>query len=77
MKGQNRQITLVFIMIDHEDWDVSDEFFLFIDDLWGAHSIDRFASIMNRKTERFNSLFWNPGSERTRDPLYIYINTPL
>jgi hypothetical protein len=34
-------------MIDHEDWDVSDEFFSFIDDLWGAHSIDRFASIMN------------------------------
>ena len=31
--------------------------------LLGAHSIDRFASIMNRKTERFNSLFWNPGSE--------------
>jgi hypothetical protein len=50
-------------MIDHEDWGVSNEFFSFIDDLWGAHSIDRFASIMNRKTERFNSLFWNPGSE--------------
>jgi hypothetical protein len=41
----------------------TDEFFSFIDDLWGAHSIDRFASIVNRKTERFNSLFWNPGSE--------------
>ena len=50
-------------MIDHEDWGVSDEFCSFIDDLWGAHSIDRFASIMNRKTERFNSLFWNTGSE--------------
>ena len=50
-------------MIDHEHWGVSDEFFSFIDDLWGAHYIDRFASIMNRKTERSNSLFWNPGSE--------------
>jgi hypothetical protein len=50
-------------MIDHEDWGVSVEFFSFIDDLRGAHSIDRFASIMNRKTERFNYLFWNLGSE--------------
>lgn len=49
-------------MIDHEAGGLSGDFFSFIDDLWGAHSIDRFASV-NHKTERFNSLFWNPGSE--------------
>ena len=50
-------------MIDHETGGVSDDFFSFIDELWGAHSIDIFASVIKYKAERFNSLFWNPGSE--------------
>ncbi|VDH97547.1 Hypothetical predicted protein [Mytilus galloprovincialis] len=41
----------------------SDEFFEFVDNLWGPHSIDRFANMENRKLLRFNSLYWNPGSE--------------
>ena len=31
--------------------------------LWGPFTIDRFASSRNTKTPRFNSLYWNPGSE--------------
>ena len=30
---------------------------------WGAHSIDRFANYLNAELPRFNSRFWNPGSE--------------
>ena len=31
--------------------------------VWGAHSIDRFANYLNAGLPRFNSRFWNPGSE--------------
>jgi hypothetical protein len=44
-------------MIDHEDWGVSFEFFHFIDEMWGSHTIDHFASHINTKFPRFNSLF--------------------
>jgi len=47
----------------HDAEGVSVDFFSFIDDLWGTHSIDRFACVINHETERFNSLFWNPCSE--------------
>ena len=50
-------------MIDHEDWGITDTFIEFIDDLWGPHSVDRFASVVNKKISRFNSLFWNPSFE--------------
>ena len=30
--------------------------------MWGPHSVDRFANVDNRKTKRFNSLYWNPGT---------------
>lgn len=50
-------------MIDHEDWGVSTEFFNFIDGMWGPHTIDRFASHLNTKLPRYNSLFWNATAE--------------
>jgi hypothetical protein len=31
--------------------------------LWGPHTVDRFASNLNKKLIRYNSLFWNPNSE--------------
>jgi hypothetical protein len=30
--------------------------------MWGPHSVDRFANVDNRKTKRFNSLYWNHGT---------------
>ena len=30
--------------------------------MWGSHSVDRFANVDNRKTKRFNSLYWNHGT---------------
>ena len=30
--------------------------------MWGPHSVDMFANVDNRKTKRFNSLYWNPGT---------------
>ena len=37
---------------------------MFMDAMFGPHTIDRFANHENRKTERFNSAVWNPGCEQ-------------
>ena len=34
-----------------------------LDGLWGAHTVDRFANVFNRKLSRFYSRFWNPECE--------------
>ena len=31
--------------------------------MWGPYTSNRFASSRTKKLKRFNSLFWNPGSE--------------
>ena len=49
-------------ILDIDDWAISTEFFQFIDEIWGPHSVDRLASSNNAKTKLFNSLYWNPGS---------------
>ena len=55
------------------------------------YTIDHFASAENKKLERFNSLFWNPGTERVNafstsweyennwlvPPIYLISNTIL
>ena len=42
-----------------DNWGVSDEFFQFINSLWGAFDIDRFANSDNRKLFRYNSRFFD------------------
>ena len=34
-----------------------------LDSTFGPHTVDRFASVYNAQLERFNSKYWNPGSE--------------
>lgn len=48
---------------DYDDWSVSDKYFSQCNTLWGPYTIDRFANYFNTKLERFNSRFWNPGTE--------------
>jgi len=50
-------------IVDHDDWGVSHEFFGKMDKMWGPHTVDRFANYKNKKLPRFNSRFWNPGTE--------------
>ena len=47
---------------DYDDWCVTDSFFHKIDNIWGKHTVDRFANFENKKICRFNSKFWTPGS---------------
>ena len=50
-------------IIDFDDWGVSDEFFQFVDKIWGPHTVDRFADDVNAKITRFNSKYWCPNTE--------------
>lgn len=59
----NDQADFLSKLVDHDDWSVSQEFFEFMNDLWGPFTVDRFASHSNTKLPRFNSLFWNPGTD--------------
>ncbi|VDI24929.1 Hypothetical predicted protein [Mytilus galloprovincialis] len=61
-REQNEQADMLSRIVDIDDWRISDEFFTFLNDLWGPFSVDRFASFENTKLQKFNSLYWNPGS---------------
>ncbi len=60
---ENERADKLSRFIDNDDWSISDDCFQYFDELWGPHSVDRFASYYNKKIGRFNSRFWNPGSE--------------
>jgi hypothetical protein len=48
-RKENTKADYISKMIDHEDWGVTYTIFEFIDDLWEPHSVDRFASVVNKK----------------------------
>ena len=54
-REQNTQADYLSRILDIDDWAISTELFQFIDELWGPHSVDRFASSNNAKTKLFNS----------------------
>ena len=49
--------------VDYDDWKTSAECFRIWDNMWGPHTVDRFANDKNRKVIRFNSKYWCPGCE--------------
>ena len=50
-------------LIDFDDYELNDAIFQGLDELWGPHTVDRFACNYNAKLPRFNSRFFQPGSE--------------
>ena len=48
---------------DRHNWMLHPNLFQMLEDLWGPHSIDRFATFQNTQLLRFNSLFWDVGTE--------------
>lgn len=49
--------------LDSDDWQIQSWVFREIDNTWGRHTVDRFASNLNNHCVRFNSRFWCPGTE--------------
>ncbi len=50
-------------IVDYDDWKLNPSVFMWLDSCWGPHSIDKFASHYNTQLPRFNSRYWNPGTE--------------
>ncbi|XP_067648622.1 uncharacterized protein [Haliotis asinina] len=50
-------------IVDADDWGIQDYVFQHVSAKWGPFDVDRFASYYNTKVVRFNSRFWNPGSD--------------
>lgn len=50
-------------VIDTDDWMLNPSHFRQLDDLWGPHTIDRFASHNSFQIARFCSRWWCPGTE--------------
>ena len=59
----NQQTDFISRTIDHDDWSVHLAIFQRLEGMWEPHSVDRFASSFNTQLPRFNSRFWNPGTE--------------
>ena len=62
-RRENEQSDYLSKMYDDNDWGISDTLFCYLETNWGPHTIDRFANYLNTKLPRFNSRYWNPGSE--------------
>ena len=50
-------------VIDYDDWAVSTIFFHHVSSIFGPFDVDRFASSLSAKCDRFYSKFWCPGCE--------------
>jgi len=52
-RDQNARADSISREIDFDDWGVSAEFFSFIDNMWGPHTVNRFADEQNVKLPKF------------------------
>lgn len=48
---------------DLTDWQLHPAVFAIVDEYFGPHEVDRFASHSNKLLDRFNSMFWCPGTD--------------
>ena len=49
--------------MEYDDYMLHPVLFQWLDNIWGPHTVDRFANPVNAQIERFNSRFWNPGTD--------------
>ena len=62
-RTKNEQADYLSRLVDPDDWALGPTYFSILDQIWGPHTIDRFASDYNTHATRFNSCYWNPGPE--------------
>ena len=64
LSGSHAQSTLTRIRsVDYDDWAVSTISFHHVTGIFGPFDVDRLASSLSAKCERFYSKFWCPGCE--------------
>jgi hypothetical protein len=57
----NTRADVISKAVDYDDWVTTREFFVYMDSLWGPHTVDRFADSFNTQLPRFNSRYYVPG----------------
>ena len=62
-RNENKKADYLSRINDRDDWEVSDQVYQYYEQLWGLHTVDRFATHYNNKCARFNSKYWCPGTE--------------
>ena len=55
---------------DNSDWQLTPRMFRHLSELWGSHSIDRFASAQNKQLPRYNAR-WRDGQAEAVDCLHL------
>ena len=61
-RSLNQQADYISHLIGIDDWQITNEFFLFLNGHRGPHTVDCFANFYNHKLPKFFSRFWNPGT---------------
>jgi hypothetical protein len=56
-RSANEKADYISRLIDHQDWEVSRQYFDLMNGLWGPFTIDRFANFNNKKLNRYTSLY--------------------
>lgn len=59
----NVQADYLSRLLSPHEWKLHRNMFRYIDSHFGPHTIDRFASLRTAQLPRYNSLWWDPGSE--------------
>ena len=59
----NQQANFISCIVDSDNRCIHPDLFVKLDAKRGPHTVDRFASYFNTQLPRFNSRFWNLGSE--------------
>lgn len=62
-RDQNQLADYYSKLVDYDDWAINPMVFNALDVMWGPHTVDRFANRDNAQLERFNSRYWNPGTD--------------
>ena len=61
-RTENEKADYISRLIDFDDWQITRDLFLSLEELWGPHTVDSFANYYTAKLPRFFSRFWNPGA---------------
>ena len=60
----NEKADYISRLVDFDDWQITHDLFLSLEELWGPHTVDCLANYYTAKFPRFFLRFWNPGAPR-------------
>ena len=61
--SENKQTDMLSRLNPKFEWTLHLRIFQWLDNLWGNHTVDRFATMLNAQLPRFNSRYYDPLAE--------------